>query len=74
MLTPPPPRLLAHHSLYSTGYEKNIQNGSHDCRGPAIAQGSKAKPASQISATQSKQSERQSKTKGGQQLAHLGHP
>jgi hypothetical protein len=36
---------------------------------PANAQGSKAKPADRVRAAQSKQSERQSDTRGGQKLA-----
>jgi hypothetical protein len=46
--------------------------------GLAIVQGSKAKPASWVRASSSEQSERQSDTKGGQQLArprpHRGGP
>jgi hypothetical protein len=64
--------LLTYHTLYRTGYDHRFQNGSHDCRGPTKAQGSKAKPASWVSTAQSKQSEGQGDTKGGQQLAHLG--
>jgi hypothetical protein len=37
----------------------------------AKTQGSKAKPANRVRAAQSNQSEGQSDTKGGQQLAHL---
>jgi hypothetical protein len=45
-----PLRLLAHHTLYSMGYDNHIQNGPQDCRRPAKAQGSRAKPISQVSA------------------------
>jgi hypothetical protein len=45
------PQLLVYRALHSAGYNNNIQNGSHDCRGPAKAQGSKAKPTSQVSVT-----------------------
>jgi hypothetical protein len=51
------------------GYHNRIQNGPHDCHGLATAQGSKAKPASQVSAAPIEQSEGRSNTKGGQQLA-----
>jgi hypothetical protein len=64
--------LLTYHTLYSARYDHLIQNVSHDCREPAKAYGFMAKPASRVSATQSKQSEGQSDTKVGQQLAHLG--
>jgi hypothetical protein len=67
-----PPLLLAYHALYSVGFGNHLNNGPHDYRGPAKAQGSKAKPTSRVSATQSKQSVGQSDTKGGQQLAHPG--
>jgi hypothetical protein len=61
-----PPLLLAHHASYnSMGYESRIPNGPYDCRGARQAQGSKAKVASQVRATQSKQSEGQSDTRGG---------
>jgi hypothetical protein len=66
------PQLLERCAHYSTGYDNHIQNKPHNCRGPAIAHGSKAKPATRVSATQSKQSEGQSDTKDGQQLAHPG--
>jgi hypothetical protein len=36
---------LTYHALYTEGYDNRIQNGSHDYRGPANAQGSKVKPA-----------------------------
>jgi hypothetical protein len=39
-------------------------------KGSTKAQGSKAKPASRVRATQSNQSEGRSDTKGGQQLVH----
>jgi hypothetical protein len=42
--------LLACHTLYSEGYDNCIQNGPHDCCGPTKAQGSKTKPANQVSA------------------------
>jgi hypothetical protein len=61
-----PPLLLAYHSLYNVGYDDRIQNRPHYCRGPAKVSGSKAKPASQVNAVQSKQSEGQSDTKGAQ--------
>jgi hypothetical protein len=51
------------------GYDNRIQNRSHDCCGPAKAQGSQAKPANRVNTAQSKQREGQSDTKGGQQLA-----
>jgi hypothetical protein len=57
-------------ALYSMRYDNRIQNGPHDCHGLAKAQGSKAKPTTQSSATQSKQSDLQSDRKGDQQLAH----
>jgi hypothetical protein len=47
------------------GYDNRIQNGPYDCHGPAIDQGSKAKPACWVSATPSEQSEERSDTKGG---------
>jgi hypothetical protein len=65
-----PSLLLAYHALYNAGYGNRIQNRPYDCRGPAKAQGSKAKPTNQFSVAQSKQSEGQSDTKCGQQLAH----
>jgi hypothetical protein len=47
-----PPELLTRRANYDNmGYKNHIQNGPHDCRGPAIAHGSKAKLASQVSAT-----------------------
>jgi hypothetical protein len=49
-----PPRFLTHRALYSMGYDNRIQNGTHDCRGPAKAQGTKGKPNSRVSAAQSK--------------------
>jgi hypothetical protein len=39
--------LFTYHAIYAKGYGHRIQNGSHDCRGPTNAQGSKVKPASQ---------------------------
>jgi hypothetical protein len=48
------------------------KTGPHDCRVPAIAQGSKAKPVSRVIAAPREQSERWSDTKGGQQLSSLG--
>jgi hypothetical protein len=44
-----PPLLLAYHALYNVGYGNRIQNGPHDCRGPAKPQGSKEKPSCQVS-------------------------
>jgi hypothetical protein len=68
-----PPLLLAHHTSYdSTGYRNHIPNGPHDCQGACEAQGSKAKPASQVRAVQSNQSKGRSDTKGGQHIAHSG--
>jgi hypothetical protein len=64
--------LHAYHALYSMGHSHHIQNGSHNCRGPAKAQGSKAKSTSRVSAAQSKHNERQSDTKGAHHLAHWG--
>jgi hypothetical protein len=50
--------LLTNYASYdSTGYSIHIPNRPHDCRGACKAQGSKAKPTSQVKATQSKQSE-----------------
>jgi hypothetical protein len=57
---------LAHHARHdSTGYDKRIQNKTHNCCEPTKAQGSKAKPASRVSTAQSKQSEGESDTKAG---------
>jgi hypothetical protein len=67
MFTCPPPPLLTYRAFYTEGYGKHIQNGSHDYLGPANAWGSKAKPARWVRAAQS---EGQSNTRGGQQLAH----
>jgi hypothetical protein len=67
-----PTLLLTYHALYSMGYDNRIQNGPHNCRGPAKAHGSKAKPTSWVSAIKSKHSEGRSNTKGGQQLVHIG--
>jgi hypothetical protein len=61
--------VLTHIGYDSMGYGECIPNGPHDCCGPTKAQGSKTKPASQVSAAQSKQSEGKRDTKGGQQLA-----
>jgi hypothetical protein len=36
-----PPLLLIYHVLNIAGYGNRIQNGSHECRGPAKPQGSK---------------------------------
>jgi hypothetical protein len=44
----------------------------HNCCGPDLAQGSKGKPASRVSAATSEQSEGQSNTKGDKQLARPG--
>jgi hypothetical protein len=43
------PILLAYHALYSMGYDHRNQNGSHECRGPTKAQGSKEKLTSRFS-------------------------
>jgi hypothetical protein len=67
-----PTLLLTCHALYSMGYDNRIQNGPHNCRGPAKAHGSKVKPTSWVSAIKSKHSEGRSNTKGGQQLVHTG--
>jgi hypothetical protein len=67
-----PSLLLAYHALYSVGYNNRIQNGPHDCCGPAKAPASKAKPVSRVSAGQSEQSDGQCDRKGGKQLAHPG--
>jgi hypothetical protein len=56
------------------GYDNRIQNGTHDCREPAIAQGSKGKAANRVSAAQSKQSKGQSNIKDDQQLVLPGTP
>jgi hypothetical protein len=40
-----PPQLLARRALYIAGYDNHIQNGAHDCLGPATTQGSYVKPA-----------------------------
>jgi hypothetical protein len=69
-----PPQLLAHHTYCDKGYDNNIQNGPHNCRGPVKAQGSKAKLASRVSAAQSNQSEGQSDTSDGQEMALPGTP
>jgi hypothetical protein len=60
------------HTLYITGYRSHIQNRPHDCRGPAIAHGSKEKPTSWVSAASSEQIKGRSNAKGGQQLEHPG--
>jgi hypothetical protein len=59
-------KVLAYRALYNVGYGNHMQNRSHDCCGPAKAHGSKAKPASQVNATQSKQSKGQSNRKAAQ--------
>jgi hypothetical protein len=65
-----PPLLLVHHAIYdSMGYNCHIPNRPNDCREACMAQGSKVKPTSRVRATQSKQSEGQRDTRGGQQLA-----
>jgi hypothetical protein len=61
-----PCKILAYWALYSVRYGNHKQNWSHDCCGPAKAHGSKAKPASQVNATQSKESEGQINRKGAQ--------
>jgi hypothetical protein len=55
--TPTPRLLLTYHDLYIKGYGNHIRNGSHDYRGPANAQGSKAKPTRRVRASQNDQSE-----------------
>jgi hypothetical protein len=66
----PPPPLLIYHALYIKRYGNRIQNGSHNYHGPTNAQGLKVKPARRVRAVQSDQSEGQSDTRGGHQLAH----
>jgi hypothetical protein len=70
------PHLLpAHHASYnSMRYGSHIPNKPHDFRGACKAQGLEAKPARWVRAAHSKQSEGQSDTWGGQQLALSGAP